>query len=351
MRVAAGKSRTRRLAELAAIIDSHADWWRFPAEKPVRGFLGTRRLFIVGDQPSTSSWDSWNPNRRAFYDLLARIGAADAHLTVLYKVRGRSGALKADLPPDFGVHLKLFRQELDILKPTRVVALGRHACGLLAEHAPEVRSILGWMWHFAYAVRYGRIAAWEANARAAIDGTSASAPGRPSESAVVLVAPLTVGVSRNLTRPERPRTRRAVMQNLFIQNPAHRGGQKGPEMGTTEPASGLVETLNEVPAGLPYREWTIRDDNKHHYHNQVRLSESPLLIKLQWRATARDRVREVGCFRLNLPGLLARRLIREELSSRARGDVRVRFVCESGRVYLQVRDGEPRLLIGKTGGA
>ena len=121
-------------------------------------------------------------------------------------------------------------------------------------------------------------------------------------------------------------------------------------MVTTEMTRDLVETLTEFPAGAPYREWTIRDDNQHHYHSQVHLAESPLLVKLRWRAAAKDQVHEVGRLRLHLPGLLAKRLVREEKSSRARGDVRVRFVCENGLVYLQVREGEPRLPVGRTRG-
>lgn len=340
MSVATGSSKAERLAEMAAIIDSHGDWWRFPSENPIRGFLGTGRLFIVGDQPSTSVWESWHPNRRAFYELLIRLAVADAHLTDLYKVRGRSGALKAGLPADFGAHLKIFRQELDILEPTRVVALGRHAHDLLAQHVPEVRSKLAWMWHFAHAVRYGRIAEWEVNARAAIGGTSALPPARNLVSATAGDAP--GSLAGKLPGLERNRGQRSVIV----------GGdgvkEEGAGVVTTEKA---VETLNGFPAGSPYREWTIRDDNQHHYHSQVQLAESPLLVKLRWRATAKDQVHEVGCFRLHLPALLTKRLVREEKSSRARGDVRVRFVCENGLVYLQVRDGEPRLLVGRTRGA
>jgi hypothetical protein len=59
-----------RLHEMAALIDSRSDWWRFPEEEIVKGFNGRGRLFIVGDQPSTSSWEFSHPNRRALYDLL-----------------------------------------------------------------------------------------------------------------------------------------------------------------------------------------------------------------------------------------------------------------------------------------
>ena len=78
---------TKQLSKLATIIASHPDWWCFPEDDPVRGFLGTDQLFIVGDQPSTSLWPPSNPNRRAFYELLTRVGASNAHLTDLYKKR------------------------------------------------------------------------------------------------------------------------------------------------------------------------------------------------------------------------------------------------------------------------
>jgi hypothetical protein len=210
-------NQAKRLAELAMIIDSHADWWRFPEEPPIRGFLGTDPLFIVGDQPSTSSWDSAHPNRRAFYGLLQRLRASNAHLTDLYKRRGRSGALKAGLPSDFGIHLKFFREELAVIRPTRVVALGQHAYDLLASHVPEVRPILDQIWHFAYPVRYGRVAEWEAKARVVLLGASAAfsvnsrrvgAP--PSQS------PATSHF-RNQTGTPRPRTQRAVMRDLFLE--------------------------------------------------------------------------------------------------------------------------------------
>lgn len=130
------------LAEIADFIDSHPDWWRFPSENEVRGFLGSDPLLIVGEQPSTSEWSPSHPNRRAFYDRLPRVGAANAHITDLYKRRGRAGALRDGLPHDFDLHVELFRNELAILRPTRIIALGHDAEALLKRHVPEVRSIL-----------------------------------------------------------------------------------------------------------------------------------------------------------------------------------------------------------------
>lgn len=213
-------SRVECLAELARIIDSHADWWRFPEEGPIRGFLGTDPLFIVGDQPSISTWDSSHPNRRAFYTLLARLGESNAHVTDLYKRRGRSGALKAGLPSDFDIHLKFFRDDLAILRPTRIVALGAQAHKLLAQHVPEVLPILGQMWHFAYAVRFGRKSGWEANARLAFRGEASSVSDEAKASAPQSAdLPTTQHARRRLGAPRR-QSQRAIMSDLFVQ---HRG--------------------------------------------------------------------------------------------------------------------------------
>src|SRR5206468_1583889 len=90
------------LREMADVIDSRPSngWWRFPPELAVPGFMGTG-YFMVGDQPSTSDWDYWHPNRRIFYDLLPQVGMAEAHLTDLYKRRGKAGSLRIGIPEDF----------------------------------------------------------------------------------------------------------------------------------------------------------------------------------------------------------------------------------------------------------
>src|SRR6185437_3332894 len=165
MAVAANNSKRLALLKLADEIDVHSDWWRFPTEHPIQGFLGESSIFIVGDQPSTSLWPEVHPNRRAFYDNLKKVRAENAHLTDLYKKRGNSSGLRNGLPKDFGQHLKFFRREIDILHPTRIVAVGWLAFDLLFEHIQEVRPILCRMWHFSYVVRHGKLALYEANMR------------------------------------------------------------------------------------------------------------------------------------------------------------------------------------------
>src|SRR5271154_4690714 len=127
-------SKRNALLELAHEIDANKNWWRFPEEAPIQGFLGVSSIVIVGDQPSTSLWPESHPNRRAFYDTLKNAEVSDAHLTDLYKKRGRSSALRIRLPNDFKEHLLFFRREIEILQPTRVVAVGKLAYDLMFLH-------------------------------------------------------------------------------------------------------------------------------------------------------------------------------------------------------------------------
>lgn len=162
-------SKRKALLELAHEVDANRNWWRFPEETPIKGFLGASSIVIVGDQPSTSSWPESHPNRRAFYDTLKKVDASNAHLTDLYKKRGRSRALRKEpLPNDFNDHLLFFRREIEILQPTRVVAVGELAYDLMFQHLNELRPILGLMWHFSFVVRSGLLHQYEANMRRAI---------------------------------------------------------------------------------------------------------------------------------------------------------------------------------------
>src|SRR6266478_9624443 len=121
------------LIKLAEIIRSHPDWWLFPTHEAIQGFMGTDPLFIVGDQPSKSEWPPEHPNRRAFYGHLQKVGVPNAHLTDLYKTRGECSGLRLGLPDDFGAHIAFFRKEIEILQPTRVIALGHLAHRLLMQ--------------------------------------------------------------------------------------------------------------------------------------------------------------------------------------------------------------------------
>jgi hypothetical protein len=150
----------------------HPDWWffpeeRFPEERSVHGFLGTGKIFIVGDQPSLDAWQVTHPHRRAFYDLLAAERAGNYHLTDLYKRRGRAGELRQEIPNDFEEHRNVFLKELELLRPSVVLAMGWLSFNLLSKHTPELRSILKRVWHFGV-VRHGKLLQFQSSLRGAI---------------------------------------------------------------------------------------------------------------------------------------------------------------------------------------
>lgn len=112
----------------------------------------------------------------------------------------------------------------------------------------------------------------------------------------------------------------------------------------------LATRMSVVPPGAALRKWTLRDDNHQHFHNRIRLSESPLFLRLRWRATARDAVREIGLYRLDLDTLLAGGYIRREPSQETRGLLRLRFFRgDDGVIYIQTRADHPALPIGEVG--
>jgi hypothetical protein len=121
------------------------------------------------------------------------------------------------LPEDFNLHLKLFCDELEIVRPAWVLALGDFAHNLLRAHVPEIKPILGKMWHFAYAVRYGRIAEWEENTRLALFGATTSLH-KGKKTVVVRDDISKINDSGQLSDTMKHYSQRAVMQCLFVRH-------------------------------------------------------------------------------------------------------------------------------------
>lgn len=108
----------------------------------------------------------------------------------------------------------------------------------------------------------------------------------------------------------------------------------------------LVERVTDA-AGRRPRAWTIRDDSGHHYHNVVRASESPLVLRLLWRASATEPSQVVGLYRLHLPALIRPGYVRRDPVGGSGDMVRVRFRQRGGLIYLQVRDEQPQFAVGR----
>jgi hypothetical protein len=145
------------LENLAKEINTIPNWWLFPTDGQVKGFFGSSSIFFVGDQPSHSNWGANHPSRIAFYNALKSAGACNAHLTDLYKKRGESSELREGLLRDFNRHIQFFRREIHLLKPVRIIAVGRLAYKLLWDRMPDLQTKLRCVWHFSYVARTNRI--------------------------------------------------------------------------------------------------------------------------------------------------------------------------------------------------
>jgi hypothetical protein len=108
---------------------------------------------------------------------------------------------------------------LDVVRPTRVVALGKHAYDLLVQHVPEVRPILGWMWHFAFAVRCGRLSEWELNALTAVTGGKSGSGAEQAMHAALVSEPEQAARPVSDDSGLRRRSQRAVMRELLVRYP------------------------------------------------------------------------------------------------------------------------------------
>jgi hypothetical protein len=108
----------------------------------------------------------------------------------------------------------------------------------------------------------------------------------------------------------------------------------------------LCKLVKDIPHGAAHRCWTLRADNRGHYHNTVSLSERPLYLELRWRARAGDSAQPVGVFRLDLDGLLRAHYIRHDPTGSQGSDVRLRVLrANDGSFYVQTNRKGPRLLL------
>lgn len=146
--------RARIIDEL--FVQGWREVWFFPSWDGVKGWQGTDRIMFVGLNPSGGGHF---PSRadRGFYNQLRSRGFTNAHLTDVVKVKATGREVSAVLQNKALMHLnrRYICEEVEILRPHLVVALGRKTHSLLRQWLPEVpgeRVIL--LHHYSWAYRY-----------------------------------------------------------------------------------------------------------------------------------------------------------------------------------------------------
>ncbi len=128
--------------------------WFFPPDEDigVKGFLGTRNTITVCERPSTRGNIPSSADLN-FYELLKKYGFEDAHITDLVKCRGFAGRLSTEELENCLLYLE---EEIRILKPKLIIAVGNRAYGEMTENL-NLRSIcVEKVTHYSYAFRFNK---------------------------------------------------------------------------------------------------------------------------------------------------------------------------------------------------
>jgi hypothetical protein len=133
------------------------DVWFFPELDGVKGWRGTARIMFVGLNPSMGTFSS--KADLMFYDTLRQNGLSEAHITDLYKTRlpGKSVTRSFAIPELEQLHKTWLINEVRLLKPYFIVALGHKTFGILQAWLPEhFHSRMVKIHHYSWAQRYRR---------------------------------------------------------------------------------------------------------------------------------------------------------------------------------------------------
>ena len=131
--------------------------WFFPEQAGVKGWSGTAPIMFVGLNPSTGAF----PSKAVYllYNSLRKNGLPNAHITDILKIRlDRRLVEEAFANRELvQLHKGWLREEVRILKPNLIVALGKQALVKLKGWLPErCHSKIVMIHHYSWAHRYGK---------------------------------------------------------------------------------------------------------------------------------------------------------------------------------------------------
>ena len=90
------------------------------------------------------------------------------------------------------------------------------------------------------------------------------------------------------------------------------------------------------------RKWIGRDDNGTHHHGTIPLNQKDITLKLSWKASTDDVPRQVGRYKINLPGLE-----QEGYVCKVSAGYYLRFQHTSGRIEIAINRSTAPLEVGR----
>jgi len=129
--------------------------WFFPEKDGIKGWRGTDPIMFIGLNPSTGRFPSKADHM--FYQCLARNGFCNSHITDVFKVRSTPEDMRDNLSNKglVRLHQRYLLEEIDLLNPHLLVALGYKTLNILKEWIPErFQTRLIRIRHYSWAKRY-----------------------------------------------------------------------------------------------------------------------------------------------------------------------------------------------------
>jgi len=129
-----------------------AEPWTFPRYNNVSGFLGDSDIMFVAERPSTGRFSKAD---KLFYRLLRKHGFEKAHLTDITKCRKK---VREEVSlEEISNCLVYFKEELAIIRPKVIVALGNKTYTMLKALLPALGTLdvqLEKIMHYSYVSRF-----------------------------------------------------------------------------------------------------------------------------------------------------------------------------------------------------
>ena len=112
--------------------------WFYPSEEGVMGFDGTQDIILLGLNPSSGEFKD---NDRKLYGLLKEKGFVDIHITDFIRLKAKNKEVKKRFIGNEKLmkeQVAFFKEELSIIKPKIIIALGVDCYKLLNKYFPEM---------------------------------------------------------------------------------------------------------------------------------------------------------------------------------------------------------------------
>ncbi len=108
-------------------------FWYFPSCKGIDGFFGSKDYLFVCPQPHEGEFDPFTIRfDKRLYDNMKKHGFSNAHLTDIVKCRGEKYKQLTD--EEIGNCIHWLREEIEIVKPKAIIAMGSKSFAALKAH-------------------------------------------------------------------------------------------------------------------------------------------------------------------------------------------------------------------------